>query len=373
MILASKAPANHTLGERYMEKLVGIIGLGNVSEVHLQAYRNVKGINVVAGAEPRRDRLAEMSAKWGFRGYTDFEEMLRKEKLDIVCVLAPAAYHRPITEKAAEYGVNILCEKPMALSVADCQAMIDKCQSNGVKFYYGSSYRHLPAIRKAKEMIDAGLLGDIYLLMETALGGSGLENWQSLSEHHYPIGGPGGTGMGLIDHGIHLVDVFRWLAGSEVDSVYGFGNTSGEPPIPETLTIRYKNGAVGQLVYCDMSFTSDLPYEGLYSWGLTYDLDGNLSKHPRWEEQPGSIRVHGSTGALRIFHYANKLFYTSKGRREQIRVEDRPHPGNFTGQMESFVNSLVQNTDPEVTGIDGLCALETILPAFTNARMIMSK
>ncbi|MBN1316054.1 MAG: Gfo/Idh/MocA family oxidoreductase [Anaerolineales bacterium] len=351
-----------------MAKNIGIIGLGNVSEVHLQAYRQVDGIRIAAGAEPRVDRLSEMSQKWGFQGYTDYLEMLQKEKLDIVCILTPAAYHRPITEKAAEHGVNILCEKPMALSIADCQAMIDTCQRNGVKFYYGSSYRHLPAIRKAKEMIDNGLLGDIQLIIETVLGGSGLENWQSLNEHHCPAGGPGGSGMGLVDHGIHLVDVFRWLTNSEAESVYGFGNIAGEAPITETLTINYKSGAVGQLVYCDISYSSDLPYEGLFSWGLTYNSDGKLSDYPRWEEQPGSIRVHGSKGALRIFHYANKLFFFSYGRREQIRVEDRPHPGNFAGQMESFVNSLINETEPEVTGLDGLLAVKTILPAFENTQ-----
>ena len=350
-----------------MKKLkVGIIGLGQVAEVHLKGYEDVQQVEVVAGAEPRTDRLAQMVAQWGIQGYTDYEEMLKREKLDIACVLTPASLHRQITERVAEHGVHVLCEKPMALSLADARSMIEKCQKEGVKLYYGSSYRRLCACRKAKEMIDEGALGDLFLLMETFVGGQGLARWQGLSEQHYPKGRPGGGGMGLIDHGIHLVDVFMWLTGSEVESVFGRGNYSGQAPETEYLTMRFKNGAVGQLVYCEATYSSDMPYEGIFSWGLDYEPGGALSPRPRWEAQPGSIRVHGTKGALRIFHYANKLFFFGEGRQEQVRVLDRPHPGNFGLQMESFANSILRGEEPQVTGADGLKALQVILAAYES-------
>jgi predicted dehydrogenase len=350
-----------------MRKLrVGLVGLGRVAEVHLMAYRDMPHIEVVAGAEPRTDRLAHMVSQWGIAGYTDYAEMLQKEKLDIVCVLTPTATHRWITEQAAEHGAHVLCEKPMALSLADARAMIAKCEQSGIKFYYGSSYRHLCAVRKAKEIIDSGALGDLLLLTETAVSGRGLENWQGLSEQHYPRGGPGGGGMGLIDHGIHLADIFRWLVGREVVSVFGRGNITGEAPAAECLTMYFENGAVGQLIYCDATFSSDMPGEGIFSWGLTYEPSGVLSPGPRWEAEPGSVRVHGTRGALRIFHYANQLFFFGPGRKEQVRVLDRPHPGNFGLQMESFVNSILRDEEPEVTGSDGLKALQVILAAYES-------
>jgi len=251
--------------------------------------------------------------------------------------------------------------------------MISKCEQEGVKLYYGSSYRHLCACRKAREIIDSGAIGELFLLTETCIGGRGLDHWQGLSEHHYPRGGPGGGGLGLVDHGIHLADVFRWFTGSEVDSVFGRGNCSGCSPEAEYLTMRFKSGAVGQLVYCDATYSSDLPCEGMFSWGLTYEPGGGLSPRPRWEPEPGSIRVHGTKGALRIFHYANKLFFFGEGRQEQVRVLDRPHPGNFGLQMESFADSILRDQEPEVTGADGLKALEVILAAyesFENQRIV---
>jgi UDP-N-acetylglucosamine 3-dehydrogenase len=115
---------------------VGLIGLGRVAEVHLRAYQEVTQIEVVAGAEPRADRLAEMAAMWGFEGYTDHVEMLEKENLDIACILTPASLHRTMAEEAADHGVHVPCEKPMALSTADAQAMIDRCRAAGVRLYY---------------------------------------------------------------------------------------------------------------------------------------------------------------------------------------------------------------------------------------------
>jgi predicted dehydrogenase len=350
-----------------MKKLrVGLIGLGGVAELHLEAYREVDQIEVIAGAELQKDRLNQMAAKWGIKGYTRYEDMLEKEKLDIACVLTPARFHREVTEKTAEYGCNVLCEKPMAVTLNDAKAMIAKCERESVKFCYGASYRFLCACRKAKEMIDKGLLGDLLLLMEISVGRQGPSNWCDLGSNHYPIGGPGGGGMGLVDHGIHLIDIFRWFTDSEVESVIGRGNYSGQAPGTEYLTMVFKNGAVGQLVYNEVTYPSDMPYEGIFNWGGSWDISGNFVPGGSWNAQPANIRVHGKKGALRIFHYANKLFFFGEDKQEQVRVLDRPMPSNFALQMESFALRLLRAEEPEVTGMDGLKALQVILAAYES-------
>ncbi|MBW2370706.1 MAG: Gfo/Idh/MocA family oxidoreductase, partial [Deltaproteobacteria bacterium] len=206
---------------------VGLIGLGNIADLHLPAYRGVKNIEVVAGVEINPDRRSAMANQWGFRGYADIGTMLEKENLDIACILTPASLHRAHTEQVAAAGVHILCEKPIAVTLEDANAMISAGSTAGVKFFYGSSYRSLPACIKAKEMIEAGLLGDIVLITESYVGGNGPDDWQDLGPHHYPIGGPGGGGLGLVDHGIHMVDLFPWFAGTRVNTVFGKGNYSG--------------------------------------------------------------------------------------------------------------------------------------------------
>ena len=350
-----------------MNKLrVGLVGLGGVAEAHLEGYKQVDTIEVVAGSEIHSERLGKMAKKWHLKGYSDYGEMLAKEKLDIACVLTPARLHREVTERVAEFGVHVLCEKPLAVDLKDAQAMIDKCEKEGVKLCYGATWRFLPACRKAKEMIELGRLGRIMLLMEIYVGGRGFDHFRDAGPMHYPPGGPGGGGMGLVDHGIHLIDMFMWLTGSPVESVFGRGNYSGQPPATEYLTMNLQNGAVGQLVYNEATIPCEMPYEGIFSWGGSWDINYNLILGGGWDVQPQNFRIFGTTGALRVFHYANKLFLFEEEKQEQIRVLDRPMPGNFALQMESFARAILEKKSPEATGYDGLRALEVALAAYQS-------
>jgi len=350
-----------------MKKLrVGLIGLGGVAEAHLEGYQQVETIEVVAGSEIRSERLEKMAKKWHLKGYLDYAEMLAKEELDIACVLTPARFHREVTEKAAESGVHVLCEKPLAVTRDDARAMIAICEKRGVQLGYGATWRFLPACRKAKEIIESGRLGRIMLLMETYVGGRGFDHFRDAGPMHYPPGGPGGGGMGLVDHGIHLIDMFIWLTGSPVEAVFGRGNISGQPPATEYLTMILQNGAVGQLVYNEATIPCEMPYEGIFSWGGSWDINYNMTLGGGWEAKPQNFRVYGTKGALRVFHYANKLFLYEEGKQEQIRVLDRPMPGNFAMQMESFARAILEKKRPEATGRDGLLALEVALGAYRS-------
>lgn len=354
-------------GNVLMKKLrVGLIGLGGVAEAHLEGYKEVGSIEVVAGAEIHPERLERMVNKWHIKGYGDYEEMLAKEKLDIACVLVPAISHREVTERVADSGVHVLCEKPLTITIEDAKAMIATCKKTGVKLGYGASYRFLPACRKAKEIIEAGRLGKLMLLMEVYAGGKGYENFRDAGPHHYPAGGPGGGGMGLVDHGIHLIDMFMWLTGSRVETVFGRGNFSGKPPGTEYVTMNLSDGAVGQLVYNEATYPCEMPYEGIYSSGGSWDINYNLTLGGGWDSQPQNFRVYGTKGALRVFHYANKLFFFGDEKEAQIPVLDRPMPGNFAMQMESFADAVLKGEEPEATGHDGLNALQVALAAYKS-------
>ena len=349
---------------------VGAIGLGNVAIAHLNAYRSLTGIEVVAGADPRQDRLAQVADAYSFNPYSDYEQMLRHERLDIACIFTPARTHRAVSEAAAAYGAHILCEKPMAVSLSDAAAMMAACEKAGVKFFYGASYRFLPALAKARELIQAGEIGDVQLLTESLVGGRGPSHYEDMGPHHYDAGGPGGSGSGLVDHGIHLVDTFAWLINSEVTSVFGRGAFSGGAPITEYLAINFENGAAGQLLYNSATFSSDLPSEGIFSWSSEWQVWNLVKDQPLnngvWLEHPGNIRVHGTHGALRVFYYANQLFLLTEGRQEQIRVADYPMPAHFGLQLQSFADSIRHNHEPVTTGRDGWKALRAVLGAYES-------
>ena len=128
----------------------------------------------------------------------------------------------------------------------------------------------------------------------------------------------------------------------------------------------FANGAIGQLVYNDATFPADLPYEGIFSWGAGWDATYKLIPGGNWNDTPGNIRVHGTKGALRIYHYPNKLFFFSEDKQKQITVQDRPMPGNFAMQLESLVQSILNDSKPEVTGLDGIKALQVLLAAYES-------
>jgi len=345
---------------------VALVGLGGVAEAHLEAYKTVSGIEVVAGTDPDANRLHHMAGLYGFRAHATLDDMLENEKLDIVCVLSPVSTHADIATICAEAGKHILCEKPIANNIADAKRIIKACATNKVKLFYGASYRFLPTLKTARSLIQSEALGDILMLNEFSVGGTGPEQAKSLSPVHYPLGGPGGSGMGLVDHGIHLIDTFSWLLNSPIKHIYGCGNISGEPLAPEFMHMRFENQAQSFLLYSDTTFSAALPQEGVFGWGTGWTLEGP-SQPGQWQNQPGSISVHGTKGALRIFHYANEIYHMTEAGVRRLKTADNPPPAQFALQMEAFRDNILNNQPPAVSGTDGLTALEALLQVYNRA------
>jgi len=169
-----------------------------------------------------------------------------------------------------------------------------------------------------------------------------------------------------MDHGIHLVDLFNWIIDSKVESVFGRGNISGEKPMSEHMTICYENGAVAHLVSNTITYATSLPGDGIFSWGGSWSSDGSLNVEPHWSEVPASYQILGSKGSLRVFPYAEKLYFFSEAGVKPIELDMRPMPGNFSLQMESFVNSIILKRPLEVDAEDALKALQLVLAAYKS-------
>jgi predicted dehydrogenase len=344
---------------------IGIIGLGGVGAVHVEAYRDAETFELVAAAELDPAKLSTLQARYGFKPYADFNRMLRDERLDLVVVATPVATHEAVVVACAKAGAHVLCEKPLAVEVAAAKRMIAACAEAGVRLFYGASYRFLPALRQARDLIRADAIGDVLLMREQEIGGTGPDGRQIMGFAHYPKGGPGGSGLGLVDHGIHLIDAFGWMADSTVATVFGRGNISGATPSTEYLLMNFRNGSLGHLLYEDSTFSSGLPAEGIFSWGSAWSLDGYIPPG-RWQSAPGTIHVHGTKGALRIFHYAHALFLTDTGGTRQIELQGSPAPGHFAAQMASCVRTLAEGQPVEVPGEVGLAALEVLAAAYRS-------
>jgi predicted dehydrogenase len=346
---------------------VGLIGVGAVGAVHLEAYTQAVGVKVVAAADIDAARLTMLAARYGFEPYPDHRQMLAVAALDIACVLSPASLHAAMVADCAAAGVPVLTEKPIAPSVAEAEAMVAVCREAGVPLFYGSSYRYLPAVRAARDMIRADAIGDIVLIRESAVGGSGPANQLPYGAVHYPAGGPGGTGMGLVDHGVHLIDIFAWLINSPIVSAFGRGNVSGGVLRTEYALLEFSSGAVGQLLYDDGTWPSQLPAQGLFSAGSGWTHSG-LSSPGLWEAEPGFIEVHGTKGALRVYHYANALYLRNREGLRQLPLPDYAAPRHFTRQIEAFASNLALGEEPETPAEAGVQAVRVIEAIYRSAR-----
>jgi predicted dehydrogenase len=173
--------------------------------------------------------------------------------------------------------------------------------------------------------------------------------------------------MGLVDHGIHLLDVLPWLAGSRVRRVVGRANVSGQALTTEFALLELETGAVANLLYDDGTFGTALPGEGAFSWGSAWDANG-LEPAGGWHPDPGCIHVHGTRGALRILHYANALFRFAEDRVQQVVLSGRPAPGHFASQLEAFAEDLRSGNAPRVPGEAGVEALRVLEAVYDSQR-----
>ena len=346
---------------------VGVVGLGKVAQEHLKGYAGVDGISVIAGADPDADRTRDAEKSYGLKGYADYRDMLENEKLDIVSVLTPPALHLPVVKAAAAARRHILCEKPIAAAPEEVTAMKAAVAEADVKFLFGASYRHLPAMQRARQLIRDNTLGEIRLIVESAIGGHGAAETPRLSPVHYPVGGPGGTPTGLVDHGVHMIDAFPWLTVSAIETVYGSGNISGEDPHPEFAILTLANGAHCHLIYDEGTVSLAHPGEGVFTEGAGWNVRGFVPAGG-WDLEPCTLNIYGAKGSLRIYPYANKLIRTGPdtGVREE-QLPPLPAPNHFAAQMRSFVRSII-NDEPLAASIeDGEQSLKAIFAIYKSA------
>lgn len=243
-----------------MEKMrVGVVGCGGIANgKHLPAMKRAGRFDIVALCDIREERAQKAKEEYGApdaRVYTDYRELL-KEELDAVYVLTPNKSHAEISIAAMKSGKNVMCEKPMAKTLAEAKEMVETAEATGKILNIGYQNRYRPEFLYLKKACEAGELGDIYYARALALRRRGVPTWGVFMNEEEQGGGP------LIDIGTHSLDLTLWLMDNyEPESVTGSvfhklskqtdqGNVFGDwDPDEYTVEdsafgfIRMKNGA----------------------------------------------------------------------------------------------------------------------------------
>ena len=191
---------------------VGVVGGGFVAEaVHLPALLALPEVERVAVCDHSRERASGLLATYGLASaYTHYLEMLEAEELDAVIVAVPNRLHRPVTLAALERGVPVLCEKPLALDVGEAREMCDAAARLGLPNAVNFTYRFVPAVRRVKELIEEGFVGqplfvNVQWFQQLYVDPDLPAVWRLTREH-------AGTGV-LGDLGSHVMDLLSWWLG----------------------------------------------------------------------------------------------------------------------------------------------------------------
>lgn len=195
-----------------MEKLrVGIIGTGGIAVgAHLPGYQKLGDrVEVVALCDINEEKLARASERFGVeKTFTDYNDLLALD-LDLVSVCTPNYLHNPVAIAALEAGKHVLCEKPLALNAQQAQEMVDAAEKAGKHLMIGVNNRYRQESQKLKKMIERGDLGEIYAARTGWVRRRGVPFWGDwFMEKEKAGGGP------LIDIGVHMLDLTRWLMGN---------------------------------------------------------------------------------------------------------------------------------------------------------------
>jgi len=253
---------------------VGIVGAGSMGRAHAAGWARTAA-RLVGVTSQRRDTAEALAARYGARVFAGFEELLAE--VDIIDLCVPTDLHREMTVRAAAAGKHVICEKPIALSLADGEAMIRACEQAGVRLFVAMVVRFFPQYRAAAQALQAGQLGELGVLRlkRVSYPPSAADDW---------FGDEARSGGMILDLMVHDFDYARWLGG-EVTRVFARSVRSGHPQAPGDYvlaTLRFESGALalieGGWAYPSGVFRTAFDIAG--SGGLVeWDSDGSEAIH----------------------------------------------------------------------------------------------
>ncbi|CCV08545.1 Oxidoreductase [Mesorhizobium metallidurans STM 2683] len=223
---------------------IGIIGAGDFGAAHARAIREVDGIRIVAACRGDATALAAFTGEHGGKGYTDWRELLEDSSVDAVVIAAPHALHAEMAIGAAKAGKHIMLEKPMARTLAECDAINAAVAQSGVKLMVAHLLHFSKPCMAAKKVIEAGEIG------RPLIGSSWMiKLWMEHNRRDWHLRNATGGGM-LMTAGIHALDRLVWLMDDDVISVSAMlGAKFHEQEADDTsmLALRFKGGGLGQV------------------------------------------------------------------------------------------------------------------------------
>ncbi|CEK18876.1 predicted dehydrogenase [Chthonomonas calidirosea] len=318
------------------------IGIMSFAHLHADSYAHCivsrPDTELVGIADHDPERARRKAEQFQTQAFPDYEALLADPRVQAVVICSENARHRKLTEMAAAAGKHVLCEKPIATSMADGEAMIAACKAAGVQLMISFPCRYSPVMQRLKARLDRGDAGTILAFRGTNRGRNPGGWFNILSES-----GGGAT----IDHTVHVVDLMRWLTHSEVKQVYA----------------EISNG-IEHKPFDDVSFLS-LTFDN----GVFATLDASWSRpkcFPTWGDVTLEVVTDRGTLSMDMFSQ-NLVLYSDRDR----SITWHNWGGNMDdGLIGAFAESVRENKPAPITGEDGLRAVEVAFAAYRSAERV---
>jgi predicted dehydrogenase len=343
-----------------------LVGAGKVAHLHARALQSLPESEFVGVCSRPSGKLSDFAAKYGVPAFTDVTEMIRGTGAQAICVCTPHPIHAAPTIAAAHMGVHVLVEKPMASTLADCDAMMAAARKGGAVIGLVSQRRFYPACRRIRAALDAGRLG------RPVLGTASIFGWRD--EAYYRSdpwrGSWSGEGGGvLVNQSPHQLDLLLWYMG-EVAEVFGFWANLNHPYIEVEDTavavVRFRNGGLGNIVVSNSQnpgVNARVSVHGANGASVGVQTDG------------GAMFIAGST---RIADAAFNDIWTvpgeeqmaSRWKQEDAELFGRVDPMEHFHRLQvgDFLSSVLAGRPPAIGAEDGRRTVELFTAIYRASR-----
>lgn len=223
---------------------VAIIGLGGISGAHITQWQKLADeVTIVAGSDINAEAVAKAEETHGFKGYTDWKLMLDEQQPDIVSICTPPFLHREMSVECLQRGIHVICEKPMAATLADAEAMAAAAAGASAKLMIAYCHRfHGPAM-KMKEVLDSGIMGKPIFFRGAF---TGMIRFDTNHRSNKAMAGGGA----LMDNGSHAADLYQFMLGKMTQVSCRAGTFIGQMETDDVGIILFtgENGCYGEII-----------------------------------------------------------------------------------------------------------------------------
>ena len=336
----------------------GIVGLGRISMGHfMPGVALSKTGRITALVSGHREKAEKQAATYNvpspsIYSYDNYDEIARNKDVDGVYIALPNSMHAEYTIRAAKAGKHVLCEKPMATSVADCRAMIEACQKHQVKLMIAYRCQYNPLHLKAIDLIRSGQIGQVQII-ESAFGFPIRPTFEleGVTRPEFRLNKKLAGGGPLLDVGVYCLNATRYLTGEEPGDIKA--NSSTIDHDSRFSEVEENDG-----------WTMKFPSGILASCTTTYGGDTGGG---------GFFKVHGTKGWIAMepaFPYQGKHLTVHAGRAEQIELpEPDKDPWDFVRQADYFADCVWNNREPKTGGQEGLRDMTLMSQIYESAGM----